>query len=119
MTSQNHHKISDEEAVAFGGNLWIRDHMCRVYLSDDVWTRAAGLHIGYYNTGNVSSARLDGETIPNSRANDLLAHKVYVEDGLVHVKRLGGRRAYLSPTEIAQRVTDAILARRSIAMVSE
>ena len=58
--------ITKEKLIAAGGRAW--EH--RVYFNElaDLF----GLKCSYYNTGNVSSARLHGKKVSNSHARDIL-----------------------------------------------
>lgn len=60
-------KIAALEAI--GGTRWQRDTMDRVYIND--LARWSGLEVVTYGTGNVRSARLDGEEISNTVARKL------------------------------------------------
>lgn len=70
------------------GNEWRAHGKHRIYFNDlaDYY----GLELGYYNTGNISYAYLDGKQISNRLARDFLAHisqtKLYYdfEDGGIH-----------------------------------
>jgi hypothetical protein len=55
--------------ISIGGREWKKDALHRVYFNnlDELF----GLTCSYYNTGNISGARLDGETISNSRAGEI------------------------------------------------
>lgn len=55
-----------EQLVQVGGKLWEKGNMRRVYFND--LAEWYGLDCSYYNSGNISSARLDGEPISNSQA---------------------------------------------------
>ena len=52
------------------GSEWGKSGKHRVYFND--LPELYGLDVRYYNTGNVSSATLDGEAISNSEAKRLL-----------------------------------------------
>ena len=54
---------------AIGGGLWERGNMRRVYMND--LAGLYGLRVSRYNTGNTSSATVNGEPISNRRANYL------------------------------------------------
>lgn len=55
-----------------GARRWTKYGKDRIYLSDLDKT-FVGLDIDYYKTGNVCCAKLNGEEISNSKANDILA----------------------------------------------
>lgn len=58
-----------EALLAVGGKEWKKDAMHRVYFNDlpDLF----GLKTSHYNTGNVSSASIDGQSISNARAREI------------------------------------------------
>jgi|SRR3989304_1750650 len=49
-----------------GGNYWEKGSMQRVYFNAEAILKLAGYEYTTYNTGNISSARLNGEGISNS-----------------------------------------------------
>ena len=55
-----------EAIKAIGGQDWEKYGKHRIYIND--LPRWIGLECTYYNTGNISSATLDGERISNSQA---------------------------------------------------
>ena len=59
-----------EALTAIGGNLWEKAGMARIYFND--LESLMGLRISRYNTGNISSASLNGESISNSGAQRML-----------------------------------------------
>ncbi len=72
------------------------------------WEEAIGLQIHYYNTGNVSSATLDGEHISNTAAGHMSA-KIWLDDtDRVHVDHYIG--SALSARQVTQRITAAMQA---------
>lgn len=58
--------------IQAGGNRWRKDDYHRIYFND--LTRWYGLELEHYNTGNISHAELDGETISNNKARKLVAN---------------------------------------------
>ena len=72
------------------GNEWQKGGHHRVYFND--LGTLYGIETGRYNTGNISSATLDGEKISNSQAKRLLQKLFYVKvwfdltDGQFHHK---------------------------------
>ena len=66
MQNQN---TTVEQLIAVGGSEWQRGNNHRVYFND--LAGLYGLSTNHYNTGNISSARLHGEKISNSRAREL------------------------------------------------
>jgi len=74
--------------VEIGGSEWQKNGKHRVYFND--LTEFYGLKLEFYNSGNISSATLDGEHISNTSAKTiysrLLAGSVYydVADGKYH-----------------------------------
>ena len=69
MSEQEIIKILTEQ---FGGNLWENYGKRRVYFDGVDIARRQGLDWGTYNSGNISSARLNGEKISNSECKRIL-----------------------------------------------
>jgi len=70
------------------------------------WEKAIGLKVSRYNTGNVSSATLDGEHISNTAAGHMSA-KIWLDDtDRVHVDHYIG--SALSARQVTQRITAAL-----------
>jgi hypothetical protein len=75
---------TEDQMTSIGGNLWAgRDgNKRRVYFND--WPEMAGFRYTTYNSGNISSASINGETLANGRAAQLVGAKVYWENGEIH-----------------------------------
>lgn len=66
-----------------------------------------GLKIGRYNTGNISSATLDGEKISNGKAGKTInqVDKVWISaDGDIHVIGHENSKALMTLSEISDRI---------------
>jgi hypothetical protein len=81
------------EALKRIGSEWVKADKHRIYFNDlTVWY---GLECSYYNTGNVSSATLDGEHVSNCEARRILGRlggsKVWYdfEDHKFHGRDIG------------------------------
>lgn len=72
-------KTTAEKLEALGITTWERDGMKRYYINDDQLEAVFGLSIGRYNTGNISSASLNGEGISNSRAYKLISRGIWYD----------------------------------------
>lgn len=60
-----------EQLIAVGGAEWKKADKHRIYFNNlDAWV---GLDCAYYNTGNISSARLNGDSISNSQARRIMS----------------------------------------------
>lgn len=57
-------------------NLWEKYNKRRLYLD---FAKIINLEVNRYNTGNISSAFLDGEKISNSKAYKYLQGKAYID----------------------------------------
>src|SRR5690606_8036459 len=55
--------------IAKGGKVWEKGGHRRIYINNLV--ELYGLELDYYNTGNICSAKLDGQKISNSWAREL------------------------------------------------
>ena len=60
-----------EQLTKIGGKLWEQGTMRRVYFNSIA--QRLGLEIDHYNTGNISHAKIHGETISNCSARRLLS----------------------------------------------
>lgn len=58
--------VTAENLVKVGGSRWQKNGMDRIYFNG--WAEFAGLAVGLYNTGNISSASYQGERIANRQA---------------------------------------------------
>jgi hypothetical protein len=54
-----------------------RTGQVRRYINN--WPAIVGLDVGYYKTGNIQSASLNGERISNAEAGRLLSAKVWID----------------------------------------
>jgi hypothetical protein len=61
-----------EKLIKIGGSEWKKNGMHRIYFNIDMMVPLYGLELSFYGTGNVSSAKLNGEKISNSEATRLL-----------------------------------------------
>ena len=68
-------KSAEEKLIDAGGNLWEKGEMRRIYLNE--WLELAGVNITRYNTGNISSASINGEKLSNAKASELASVKCY------------------------------------------
>lgn len=60
-----------EKLVRIGGKEWQKGELHRVYFDDlPTWY---GLDCSFYNTGNVQSARVDGQTVSNAEGRRIFA----------------------------------------------
>lgn len=55
-----------------GGKYWEAGDRRRVYFDAAACAKLVGLDCSYYNTGNISSATLAGESISNSAAGKMI-----------------------------------------------
>ena len=58
---------------AVGASEWQAYGKHRWYINGELMARLYGLEVSYYGTGNISSVRLGGEKISNTRAKKILA----------------------------------------------
>ncbi|WP_406850133.1 hypothetical protein [Chromobacterium phragmitis] len=91
-------KMSVEALVNLGGKLWEKADMRRVYFNDleELFCAATGLRVGRYNTGNISSASINGQSISNCEARRMLrdicgTSKLWFDaaDGKFHSRDMG------------------------------
>jgi hypothetical protein len=57
-------------------NIWEKYNKKRLYLD---FIKIVNLEIHKYNTGNISNALLDGETISNSKARKYIQGEAYID----------------------------------------
>lgn len=88
-----------EQLQAAGGKLWEKNGMRRVYFNS--MQDRIGLSVTRYGTGNISNASLNGESISNCRAREIVyscgSSKIWYDlsDNKFHGK-LNGCRDYSS-----------------------
>lgn len=103
-------EFTTENMVAIGGNRWKRGDKDRVYFND--WAEMAGLELGHYNTGNISSASYQGESISNSQGHKILGSidKVWFDaaDGKVHVQYGFSESRVATQREVFEAVVNTI-----------
>lgn len=58
------------------GKIWEKYGKRRVYIQIET---ALNMDVQYYNTGNISSASMNGEGITNSKAQKILSGKCYID----------------------------------------
>ncbi len=63
-------EYTKDQLINAGGKLWEKNDKHRVYFNNIA--TLYGLDLGFYNTGNISSAQLDGEKISNTQARKIL-----------------------------------------------
>jgi hypothetical protein len=65
----------------FGGKLWEKGDYRRIYFNIELVEKFIKLNVNYYNTGNISSATLDGKEISNSEARRIISgiDKIYYD----------------------------------------
>jgi hypothetical protein len=68
-TTQTTTMTTPEALQQMGYRIWESGDKCRIYIND--LARWYGIETTHYNTGNISSATLNGSGISNSRARKL------------------------------------------------
>jgi len=61
--------------LEIGGRRWKQGRLDRIYFNRPA--QRGGLEVDYYKTGNVKSAKLNGEHLSNTKARGLLAGKLW------------------------------------------
>ena len=59
----------EQKLIDLGGNLWESGNHRRIYLNN--WLELAGVNVSRYQTGNISSASINGKKISNAKAAEL------------------------------------------------
>jgi len=61
--------LTREQLESVGGKYWEKNGMHRIYFNNV--TEIIGLNVSRYNTGNISSASINGQRLSNSRAGEI------------------------------------------------
>lgn len=61
-----------EMLLSMGGREWAKGGLHRIYLPVEVSARVLELKVTRYDSGNISSATLEGEKISNASAKEIL-----------------------------------------------
>ena len=98
------------EKIEQHGSKWVHPTTGEVRYYINEWANLAGLSVGRYGTGNISSASLDGEKISNTSASQTIGQvdKVWVAGDKVHVKGRESRKAAIGLQAIADRIKKAL-----------
>ena len=72
LTNDQVQKILQTET----GQLWEKYNKRRIYIQIE---KALGMDVYYYNTGNISSASINGRGISNTKAEKILTGKCYID----------------------------------------
>jgi len=64
-------KTKIEKMIEIGGKEWKKDDKHRIYFNESVLAKLIELDCNRYNTGNISSATLNGESISNNEAGKI------------------------------------------------
>ncbi len=76
-TQREGSEMSEQEIIRaleeIGGREWRKADYHRVYFNADTMAEMGGLKLWFYNTGNISGAELNGETISNSEAKRIMS----------------------------------------------
>lgn len=91
------------EMIELGGNEWVSGDKHRIYFNNAM--ELAGYVVTRYNTGAMSSCRLDGEKISNAKAGELASLKVYYDVKAERLVISGHARMF---DEFAERVKAAL-----------
>lgn len=81
--------ITRQQALTAGGRLWTsptNPKIARVYFAVTDIATDLGLEIEHYKSGNIRSARLNGEDLSNARAARLLCTKIWCDRAGIHVE---------------------------------
>lgn len=68
-----------------------------------------GVELGYYGTGNICYAELDGKKVSNNTGKSLKAMKAWIDaDSEVHVKINDRARFYIKEATLIERIKEAL-----------
>ena len=65
----------ENKLIELGLKVWERGDKRRIYINRQDFGKVFGLELGFYKTGNISSAFLNGEAISNSKAYKLIGYR--------------------------------------------
>ena len=71
--------MNTQKLIELGGKEWIKGDMHRIYINMDLFYANSELQVTFYKTGNISSAKFQGEVISNSKAYKLIPAKLYFD----------------------------------------
>lgn len=73
-------RYSIEDLIAMGAKRWQKAGYDRLYLNN-AGLKIAGLEISRYNTGHVSSAKLNGEKVSNTKGSNMasIVERAYID----------------------------------------
>jgi hypothetical protein len=104
-----------DQMIRIGGNAWTHPSTGEVRVYFNSWPELIGLEVSRYNTGNICGATLDGESISNARARDILGVVTKVwwsdADNQIHITAYRtGRYADSVPGWIRDGIGEAVKA---------
>ncbi|PHM23010.1 hypothetical protein [Xenorhabdus ehlersii] len=70
---------TENKLLKMGFSVWENHGHRRIYINIERFGEVFGLELSWYKTGNISSARLNGERISNSRAYQLIPFKAFYD----------------------------------------
>lgn len=72
-------KTTEQKLIEAGCSVWEKYGKKRIYINVEQMSAVFGLTVNFYNTGNISSAYLQGEKISNRQAYRLLENKMFFD----------------------------------------
>lgn len=112
---QRNRGMNIQSLIQLGGSEWKKDGSHRIYFNFDELVDFVGLQVTRYGSGNVSSAKLDGEKISNARAVEMLSMlrvaKFYYDVPSGEFRFNMGDTRSMSGPKMASRIKASILAR--------
>ena len=76
---KDNEKTTAEKLEDLGIEAWERGEMKRYYINADKLEAVFGLSVGFYKSGNICGATLNGEEISNSKAAKLMGQKIFFD----------------------------------------
>ncbi|KMJ46699.1 hypothetical protein AB204_02465 [Xenorhabdus khoisanae] len=70
---------TEKKLLSMGFKAWERNGHRRIYINIERFEEVFGLKVSFYKTGNISSAKLNGEKISNSKACELIPLKAFYD----------------------------------------
>ena len=92
------------------GNRWQQHGYDRIYFKNEFVYEMIGLSVGYYHSGNISSASQNGERISNSRARRIMSTvgKIFYDVNAEKFDQQYGNDDYLVLSDFVEAITKLI-----------
>ncbi len=102
-------KLADEQIAKYESNgfkRWTKGNMDRLYIN----TTQLGLEVDFYKSGNICSAKWQGESISHADGGRILSSKVWIDiaTGELHVKTSFNPYSAMTVEEAARKFIESM-----------